>query len=94
MSDTQNTIDALRSELFATLRELRNKEAPMDIERAHAVGEIAQTIINSAKVEVDHMKIAGGSGTGFLGTPAGPTPRGDEVKQVPGGRIVTHRLKG
>lgn len=61
------TINDLREHLFATLEGLRDKTAPMEIDRAKAVAEVAQTIINSAKVEVEHMKVAGDSGTGFIG---------------------------
>ena len=63
---SNETIADLRSSLFETLRGLTDKADPMDIERARAVSEIAQTIINTAKVEVDHMKISGGHGSGFL----------------------------
>jgi hypothetical protein len=68
-----NKIEDLREELFATLRDLRNKEAPMDIDRAKAVAEVAKVIVDSAKVEVDHMKIAGGAST-FLPAPEQPKP--------------------
>ncbi len=61
-----NDITALRAHLFDTLSSLKDKENPMDIERAKAVSDVAQVIINSAKVEVEHMKIAGGSGSGFI----------------------------
>lgn len=70
-----HTINDLREHLFATLEGLRNKENPLDIERAKAVSEVAQTIINSAKVEVEHMKISGEvDGTGFIvaALPASP----------------------
>lgn len=100
------TIADLRTELFATLRGLNDKQNPMEIERARAVSEVAQTIINSAKVEVEHMKVAGGKGSGFLpqeektGSPSpqigvSPTPTGvKQVSALPGGRTVTtHRLK-
>lgn len=61
------TIQDLRGHLFATLDGLRDKENPMDIDRAKAVAEIAQTLINSAKVEVDLMRVAGTAvGTGFI----------------------------
>ena len=60
------TINDLREHLFATLEGLRNKDDPLDIDRAKAVAEVAQTIINSAKVEVEHMRVAGGPGTGFV----------------------------
>jgi hypothetical protein len=52
-------IDALRSHLFGALEALSDKVNPMEIERAKAISEVAQTIINSAKVEVDFMRKAG-----------------------------------
>lgn len=63
---TVNDISALRTTLFETLRGLSDKEAPMDIDRAKAINEVAQTIINSAKVEVDALKVIGGTGSGFI----------------------------
>lgn len=41
----------------------------MEIERAKAIANVAQVIINSAKVEVEHLKVAGGKGTGFIKEP-------------------------
>lgn len=55
----KNKIEDLRNHLFATLEALQDEEKPMDIERARAVAEVAQTIINSAKVEVDLVKTMG-----------------------------------
>lgn len=47
-------IDDLREDLFDTIKGLKNKS--MDIDRAKAIAEVAQTIINSAKVEVDYIR--------------------------------------
>lgn len=55
----KNKISDLRDHLFETLEALKDKEQPMDIERAKAVCEVAQTVINSAKVEVEYMRAAG-----------------------------------
>lgn len=55
----KNKIEDLRNHLFATLEALADDEKPMEIERAKAISEVAQTIINSAKVEVDFMKVTG-----------------------------------
>lgn len=73
-----DSIKELRSLLFETIRALKDKEAPMDIARAKTIAEVAQVVINSAKVEVDYMRLRGdrGAGTGFV--PA------LEEKQVPG----------
>lgn len=96
----ENTIQALREELFETLRAIKNANAPMDIERARAVNDVAQTIINSAKVEVDAMKVTGSNkGTGFIPLPGPEAPK-------PGPRVtatgvveetqtgVVHRMRG
>jgi hypothetical protein len=65
----------LRDHLFDTLKALTDKEKPMELDRAKAVGEIAQTIINSAKVEVDYLKTVGpGPSSEFFPAPASALP--------------------
>lgn len=89
-SPRNDDIATLRTHLFETLTALKNKEAPMDIDRAKAISEVAQTIINSAKVEVEHMKLTGGKGSGFipaqLGAPSLP------ANTTRNGNVTTHRL--
>ncbi len=78
------TIKDLREKLFDTIDALTRDKDPMEIDRAEAVVQVADSIIESAKVEVAAMKIAGGPGTGFVdtgsATPAIPDqrPRGHE----------------
>jgi hypothetical protein len=74
-----NDIESLRDHLFETLKALKDKDSPMEIDRAKTIAEVAQVIINSAKVEVDFMRAGGGKGTGFVpdapqlpGTPERP----------------------
>lgn len=90
-----NTIEALREELFGTLRALRDKDNPMDIERAKAVVGVADAIIDTAKVEVDYMKVTGADGTGFIpvNKPGKPLPPPDGI--TPPGLVSTvrHQLK-
>lgn len=66
----KNKIDDLRDHLFDELADLRNPEKSYDKDRTRAVVEVAQTIINSAKVEVDYIHAVGGikplKGTGFI----------------------------
>ena len=62
----KNKISDLRNHLFEVIEMLKDKDAPMDIERAKAVAAIAQVIVNSAKVEVQHMQVSGSLGTGFI----------------------------
>lgn len=70
----QNKIEHLRNHLFATLEALRDENEPMDLARAKAISEVAQVIINSAKVEVDFINAAGGKGSGFLPITDGASP--------------------
>lgn len=53
------TLDDLREQLFETLKDLRTKDKPMDVDRAKAISEVAQTFINSAKAEVDFVRATG-----------------------------------
>lgn len=63
----KNRIQDLRDHLFATLEALQDKEAPMDLARAKTIAEVAQTLINSAKVEVQFLEATGElTDTGFL----------------------------
>lgn len=48
----RNKLSDLRDHLFATLEQLTDKENPMEINRAKAIADVAQVIINSATVEV------------------------------------------
>lgn len=55
----KNKMVDLRNHLFAALEGLADTENPMDLDRAKAISDVAQTIINSAKVEVDAYRVAG-----------------------------------
>lgn len=63
----KNKIDDLRNHLFETLEALRDEEKPMELDRARAVADVARVIVESAKVEVDMLKVTGGmNSTGFI----------------------------
>lgn len=93
MSGTNENIADLRSHLFGALRGLSDKS--MDIDRAKAIADVGQTIINSAKVEVDYMKVSGGPGSGFIAADKKPVlPNGSAViDQKPGVTVTRHTLK-
>lgn len=55
----KNKIADLRNHLFATLEALQDKDAPMEIDRARAIAEVAREITATAKVEVDFLKVTG-----------------------------------
>jgi hypothetical protein len=73
----QNKIEDLRNHLFETLEALKDKDEPMDLDRARAVADVAKVIVDSAKVEVDFLKVTGAArSTNFL-------PNGDDEEPVP-----------
>jgi len=55
----KNRIDDLRNHLFETLEALKDEDKPMDLDRARAVAEVAKVIVESAKVEVNFLKVTG-----------------------------------
>lgn len=69
----KNKIEDLRNHLFAQLEILGDEEKmknPITLERevkkSKAIQELAQTIVNSAKVEVDFLKATDQKGSTFL----------------------------
>ncbi|MGN6383696.1 MAG: hypothetical protein ACTHMK_13920 [Dyella sp.] len=63
----KNKIEDLRNHLFATIEGLLDAEKPMDLERAKTVAEVAQVMVNSAKVEVEFLRATDSvRGTGFI----------------------------
>lgn len=63
----KNKVEDLRNHLFETLEALKDKEKPMDIDRAKAIAQVASVIIESAKAETRHLEvIGGGKGSGFI----------------------------
>jgi hypothetical protein len=60
----KNKIIDLRNHLFETIERL--KDGDMEIDKARAIAEVAQIIVNTAKVEVEFIKVSSGDGTGFI----------------------------
>lgn len=50
-------IDALRGHLMDTLAALRDRANPMDVDRARAVAQVATVLVETAKVEVDYLRV-------------------------------------
>lgn len=53
----KNKMSDLRNHLFVTIESLLDDDNPMELERARAVSDVAQTIINSAKAETDFIPL-------------------------------------
>lgn len=84
----KNRMSDLRNHLFETLEQLKDKDQPLDLARAQAISEVAQTIINSAKVEVEVMKALGSDAlrSDFFGSP--PEDRRQLTGEKPAPRII------
>jgi hypothetical protein len=52
----KNRMSDLRNHLFETLEALKDDEKPMDVSRALAVAQVAQVLIDTAKVEVAFIR--------------------------------------
>ena len=85
-----NNIDTLREHLFNTLQGL--KSGDIDIEKAKVMGEVAQVIINSAKVEVDYIRANNGGKSEFITSLSGSkqTPTGSLTVN---GASTVHKLR-
>ncbi|WP_194720782.1 hypothetical protein [Noviherbaspirillum malthae] len=81
---SKKTIEDLRSVLFDTIDAV--KEGKMDIDRAKTISDLAQVMVNTAKVEVEHAKVTGQNGSGFL----------EKQSELPKGitGVTVHRLAG
>ena len=63
----KNKIEDLRNHLFEVIESLKDEDKPMDIKRAQAISNVAQTIIESAKIEVKFIETVGAkNGSGFI----------------------------
>lgn len=93
-----STITDMRERLMQTLADLRNREHPMDVDRARAVAQVASVLVDSAKVEVDYIKATGAAGDSLFISPLNSDPErllngsSGTIEKTPTGFV--HRLKG
>lgn len=78
-----NDINALRQHLFDALQGV--KDGTVSIEKAKAISDISQTIINTATVEVNYAKATGHKGSTFL----------EKAPDLPAGitGVTQHRIR-
>lgn len=55
----KNKMSDLRNHLFETLEGLKDKDEPMDVNRAKAIANVSQAIIHSVKTELEYIKLTG-----------------------------------
>jgi hypothetical protein len=82
-----NDISALRAHLFAALQGV--KDGSLDLDQARAVNELGKTLIDTAKVEVEYLRVTGGGESTFIDCAIGSD-------NLPNGitAITRHRLQG
>lgn len=91
----RNHIDTVRDHLLETLTSLRDRQNPMDVDRARAIAEVATVLVNSAKVEVEYLKATNQASTPFLEVP--PDRQFLPPEDAPPNGITSitqHRLRG
>ena len=80
------TISDLRDVLFSTIEGL--KDGSVDIDKARAINELSKTITETAKAEIDYLRVLGGGESTFIDGAIGADnlPPGITARHV-------HRLK-
>lgn len=63
---SEKNINDVRAALFAVLDGLADKNKPMEIERAKAISDTCQVLINTAKVEIDYLRVNEGGKSQFI----------------------------
>lgn len=92
-------ISQLRSELLATLQDLRNPHKPMDPDRARAVAQVAAVMVDTARVEVEYLKVSKQDNSNFidgLKAPEAVTAIGNApaITAAPGGGLIDRTKPG
>ena len=83
-------INQVRQSLLDTLADLRNKEKPMDVERAKAVAQVASVLVDTARVENDYLRITGNDQSNFMH----PADEMLPTASNPFPSVTRHRLQG
>lgn len=92
-------INELREHLMETLAGLRDRDNPMEPDRARAVAQVASVLVDTAKVEVEFLKATHGDRSDFLGKqeedlPELPNNSNTPTAHNPFPTVVRHRLAG
>ena len=99
---THNHIDTVRMHLLDQMQALRDakpEELRSEVERAKALSELAQVAVNTAKVEVDYLRVTEQPSAPFLEAPPDENYRSPPAVEDATPRngitsITRHRLAG
>lgn len=90
MANRTNDISELRGHLFEALEQL--KKGKISEERARAMSNVAQTIVDTAKVEVEYLKVTEQvEGSGFLPVDRRKAPQTEDERKM---ELVQSSKKG
>lgn len=88
----------MRQHLMDTLASLRDRDNPMEPDRARAIAQVAGVLVDTAKVEVDYIKATGSDRSDFLEMPPTaptlPAPSESPSANNPFPVSAVHRLRG
>lgn len=76
-------INELRSHLMSTLSALRDRDNPMEPDRARAIAQVAGVLVDTAKAEIDYLKATGQDRSSFLEDPIDTPPRLPSASTTP-----------
>jgi hypothetical protein len=98
MTENKTTIADVREVLMSTLRDLRSRDNPMELDRARTVAQVATVLVDTARVENDYLKLTGQDRSEFLESkpedmPAIPNTTGPSAHN-PFPVSARHRLVG
>ena len=68
----QRNIGELRDHLFDAIEKLKN--GTMEVKTAQTIAQLGDVVVQSAKVEVDYLKVSGELHSGFIGLNTAPEP--------------------
>ena len=85
-------MDDLRQYLLSTLQDLRNRENPMEPERARAIAQVASVAVETVRVEVDFARATHQHNIPFLQSKNTSLTKTGVLQQLP--ETTIHRLRG
>lgn len=97
-------ITDLRAILFESIDGVRTGK--LDIDKAKTINELSRTLVDTARAEIDHVKITNSTGSAFLsGAPDRPQLPGQThsertssgtktITQLAGATVTQHKMRG
>ena len=65
----------------------RNQENPTEPDQARAIAQVADVLVDTARVEVDYLRVTNKDGSDFI------RPDEQAIEGPKPNRVITHRIK-